>query len=55
MTTHGRTGLTRALLGSIADELIRHAPCPVLLRKSVRNEPGSEFEPLPVKVLPGLP
>jgi nucleotide-binding universal stress UspA family protein len=35
MTTHGRTGLSRALLGSIADEVIRHAPCPVLLKKSV--------------------
>jgi nucleotide-binding universal stress UspA family protein len=35
MTTHGRTGLSRVLLGSIADEVIRHAPCPVLLRRSV--------------------
>jgi nucleotide-binding universal stress UspA family protein len=35
MTTHGRTGLSRALLGSIADEVIRHAPCPVLLKKSI--------------------
>lgn len=34
MTTHGRTGLSRALLGSIADEVLRHAPCPVLLKKS---------------------
>jgi nucleotide-binding universal stress UspA family protein len=55
MTTHGRTGLSRALMGSIADELIRHAPCPVLLRRNVRSEPGSEFDPLPVKVVPGLP
>ena len=35
MTTHGRTGLSRAVLGSIADEVIRHAHCPVLLKKSV--------------------
>lgn len=35
MTTHGRTGLSRVLLGSIADEVIRHASCPVLLKKSV--------------------
>jgi nucleotide-binding universal stress UspA family protein len=55
MTTHGRTGLARALLGSITDEVIRHAPCPVLLRRSVRPEPGSIVEPLPVKALPGLP
>lgn len=30
MGTHGRTGLTRALMGSVADRVIRTAPCPVL-------------------------
>lgn len=28
--THGRGGLERALLGSVADRVIRLAPCPVL-------------------------
>jgi nucleotide-binding universal stress UspA family protein len=28
--SHGRTGLGRALLGSIADRVVRTAPCPVL-------------------------
>ena len=28
--THGRAGLERALLGSVADHVIRLAPCPVL-------------------------
>lgn len=28
--THGRTGLNRALLGSVADRVIRTASCPVL-------------------------
>jgi nucleotide-binding universal stress UspA family protein len=28
--THGRGGLDRALLGSVADRVIRLAPCPVL-------------------------
>ena len=28
--THGRGGVTRALLGSVADRVIRTAPCPVL-------------------------
>jgi nucleotide-binding universal stress UspA family protein len=28
--THGRTGLTRALMGSVAERVIRLAPCPVL-------------------------
>jgi nucleotide-binding universal stress UspA family protein len=31
MTTHGRSGLGRALLGSVADGVVRTAPCPVLL------------------------
>jgi nucleotide-binding universal stress UspA family protein len=28
--THGRGGLTRMLLGSVADRVVRLAPCPVL-------------------------
>lgn len=28
--THGRTGMTRALLGSVAEGVVRTAPCPVL-------------------------
>ena len=28
--THGRGGLTRAILGSVAEQVVRHAPCPVL-------------------------
>lgn len=30
MGTHGRTGLGRVLLGSIAESVVRHAPCSVL-------------------------
>lgn len=30
MATHGRRGLTRFLIGSVTDEVIRSAPCPVL-------------------------
>jgi len=30
MGTHGRGGINRALLGSVADRVIRLAPCPVL-------------------------
>jgi nucleotide-binding universal stress UspA family protein len=33
LTTHGRTGLARAVLGSVAEEVVRTAPCPVLVRK----------------------
>jgi nucleotide-binding universal stress UspA family protein len=28
--THGRTGVTKVILGSVADRLVRLAPCPVL-------------------------
>jgi nucleotide-binding universal stress UspA family protein len=30
MGTHGRSGMSRLLLGSVADRVIRLAPCPVL-------------------------
>jgi len=30
MATHGRTGLKRAVLGSVAEAVLRNAPCPVL-------------------------
>ena len=33
--THGRTGLKHVLLGSVAEKVVRHAPCAVLVvRKS---------------------
>jgi nucleotide-binding universal stress UspA family protein len=31
MTTHGRGGLERLVFGSVADAVLRNAPCPVLL------------------------
>jgi universal stress protein A len=35
ITTHGRTGLRHALLGSTAERVVRHATCPVLtIRRS---------------------
>ena len=30
MSTHGRTGLSHVLLGSVAERIVREAPCPVL-------------------------
>jgi nucleotide-binding universal stress UspA family protein len=35
--THGRTGLERLVLGSVADRMVRQATCPVL---TVRSAPG---------------
>lgn len=31
MGSHGRTGLTRLLMGSVTEKVIGHAPCPVLV------------------------
>jgi nucleotide-binding universal stress UspA family protein len=49
MGTHGRTGVTRALLGSVAERVTRRAPCPVLtVPMSVRSdvaEPAAEDPP----------
>src|SRR5262249_16819051 len=33
MGTHGRTGLSRLLMGSVAEEVVRKASCPVLTLK----------------------
>ena len=30
MSTHGRTGLSHMLLGSVTEKVVGHAPCPVL-------------------------
>jgi nucleotide-binding universal stress UspA family protein len=30
MSTHGRTGLSHILLGSVTERVVAHAPCPVL-------------------------
>ena len=31
ISTHGHTGLKHVLLGSVAERVVRHAPCPVLV------------------------
>jgi nucleotide-binding universal stress UspA family protein len=31
MSTHGRSGLPRMMLGSVAERAIRHTHCPVLV------------------------
>lgn len=35
MTTHGRTGVSHLLLGSVAEKVVRGAPCPVLTFRPV--------------------
>jgi hypothetical protein len=38
ISTHGRTGLRRALIGSVAEGTVRHAACPVLVVPSFSRE-----------------
>ncbi len=38
MGTHGRTGLRRLVMGSVAEAIIRRAPCPVLTMKEPHDE-----------------
>ncbi|MCA9144021.1 MAG: universal stress protein [Planctomycetaceae bacterium] len=38
MGTHGRTGLSRLLMGSVAEAVVRKAPCPVLTLKQPMDE-----------------
>ena len=40
MGTHGRTGLQHVLMGSVAEKVVRRAPCPVLTVK----HPDHEFK-----------
>ena len=46
MGTHGRTGLGRVVLGSVADRVVRLAPCPVL---TVRARPDALSTARPIR------
>jgi universal stress protein A len=37
VATHGRTGIEHAIIGSTAERIVRHAPCPVLTVKGHRS------------------
>jgi universal stress protein A len=37
--THGRSGLGRILMGSVAEAVLRKAKCPVLVVKAIQHEP----------------
>ena len=41
ISTHGRTGFRRAVIGSVAEGTVRHAPCPVLVVTSFSTAPDS--------------
>jgi universal stress protein A len=36
--THGRSGVTRLLMGSVAEHVVRSAPCPVLVVRPTEHE-----------------
>lgn len=37
MGTHGRTGLTHTFIGSVAEKVVRLAPCPVLVTRGTKT------------------
>jgi nucleotide-binding universal stress UspA family protein len=37
LSTHGHTGLNRLLMGSTAEQVVRHAKCPVFVMRQSRN------------------
>jgi nucleotide-binding universal stress UspA family protein len=42
MSTHGRTGVSRLVMGSVAEAVVRRAACPVLTVKQPRNGPSEK-------------
>jgi nucleotide-binding universal stress UspA family protein len=40
MSTHGRSGIERVLLGSVAERVLREAPVPVILRRAAPPAPA---------------
>ena len=39
MATHGRSGLTRITMGSVANDVVRRAPCPILITRPTDTRP----------------
>jgi nucleotide-binding universal stress UspA family protein len=52
MGTHGRTGLERLLMGSVAEKVLRDASCSVLVVKLPRGLPATERGDVQVAVSP---
>lgn len=38
VSTHGYTGIKHVLLGSVAEKIVRHAPCPVLVVRAEEHD-----------------
>ena len=50
ISTHGRTGLRHVLVGSVAENVVRYAPCPVL----VVREHGQDWQVEPSEATKGI-
>ena len=50
MGTHGRTGLARWLMGSVAEKVLRHALCPVLTVKTPTPLAETAADSAPVRL-----
>ena len=46
MSSHGRSGLSRVLFGSVTEDVLRHSPCPVLCVKAHGLANASESAPI---------
>src|SRR6266487_1144791 len=47
MGTHGRTGLAHVFLGSVAEHVVRQAPCPVLVVRRAPDTSATSEDALP--------
>jgi universal stress protein A len=47
IATHGRTGLSHVLLGSVAERIIRESPCPVLTIRDRTHGSEAPIRPVP--------
>jgi nucleotide-binding universal stress UspA family protein/CBS domain-containing protein len=54
MPTHGRRGLPRFFLGSVAERVVREAPCPVLTVRPLAEDDGSSVGKVMLKNPPSV-
>jgi nucleotide-binding universal stress UspA family protein len=55
MGTHGRTALNRLLMGSVAEQVVRKAPCPVLTVKTPHRPVPSSGKHIATEAREGAP
>lgn len=48
MGTQGRRGVERAICGSVAEEVLRTAPCPVFAARAIREDESRPHRPDPI-------